>query len=457
MPKVLLSLLMLTAFSFSRAANEAPYDDSVPVPPDVTLLKQALVQRDHGFVGVWKTQIEQLEEALPRGQKLTDEFDARLDEATAKSAGPVDIFADPSYMKLQALKQDIDSLEGNLIASYETAWAVVLHRNDSPAGQQALAAEFIRGFHDLLKNSDEQRKLALASLAEKLHDSIERIEPLSERRDSGQSALLNELRNTLENLDLPDESGSYQETLPAIRETAKNLSDKTALAQDVAIGEEWARQVPVLERTGTFKNITGAGFPAKKWALTFDDGPHKTITAKIKQVLADHNTKATFFELSNQVKAYPAISKGVYDAGHEIGDHSIDHANLPKLTAAQVTNEVSGSRDAIQKSLAAQGVSYTIRYFRAPYGAGIFPPKSQKVMDAIAASGMTSVLWNVDSLDWQDKNSESVRKRVIKQMRAAGHGIILFHDIQSPTPTTLGLVFSDPYVTGNNIKFSGIN
>ena len=42
---------------------------------------------------------------------------------------------------------------------------------------------------------------------------------------------------------------------------------------------------------------------------------------------------------------------------------------------------------------------------------------------------MIHVFWNVDSLDWKDKNPETILARVKKAMAAEKKGIILFHDI----------------------------
>ena len=63
-------------------------------------------------------------------------------------------------------------------------------------------------------------------------------------------------------------------------------------------------------------------------ALTFDDGPHASITNQILETLKEYNAKATFFMLSKNVQFYPEIAKEVVKAGHEIGNHSITHVNL---------------------------------------------------------------------------------------------------------------------------------
>jgi peptidoglycan/xylan/chitin deacetylase (PgdA/CDA1 family) len=53
----------------------------------------------------------------------------------------------------------------------------------------------------------------------------------------------------------------------------------------------------------------------------------------------------------------------------------------------------------------------------------------------IAAQGMVHVFWNVDSLDWQDKNPPKIINRVNMQMNARGRGVVLFHDIHPTTVT----------------------
>ena len=68
-----------------------------------------------------------------------------------------------------------------------------------------------------------------------------------------------------------------------------------------------------LYKTGTF-------------ALTFDDGPHSTRTAKMLDVLKKHNVKAIFFVLTSQIdnSTFPLI-KRMLDEGHLVGSHGFTH------------------------------------------------------------------------------------------------------------------------------------
>jgi peptidoglycan/xylan/chitin deacetylase (PgdA/CDA1 family) len=65
--------------------------------------------------------------------------------------------------------------------------------------------------------------------------------------------------------------------------------------------------------------------------------------------------------------------------------------------------------------------------FRCPYGA--CGGANSKIRQMIADKHMMHVFWNVDSLDWQDLDPNSILARVQKQMETLGRGIVLFHDI----------------------------
>jgi len=49
--------------------------------------------------------------------------------------------------------------------------------------------------------------------------------------------------------------------------------------------------------------------PAKRIALTFDDGPHYKHTLEILDILAEHDIRATFFVIGINVEKYPSIVK----------------------------------------------------------------------------------------------------------------------------------------------------
>ena len=61
--------------------------------------------------------------------------------------------------------------------------------------------------------------------------------------------------------------------------------------------------------------------------LTFDDGPHPTITPFILDQLKKHNAKATFFCIGDNVIKYPEVFRQILAAGHSVGNHTQRHVN----------------------------------------------------------------------------------------------------------------------------------
>ncbi|MCM2278413.1 MAG: polysaccharide deacetylase family protein [Oligoflexia bacterium] len=217
----------------------------------------------------------------------------------------------------------------------------------------------------------------------------------------------------------------------ADQERARNIElnqEAESLATEMAAGEGEGR-TPQSDRVfpspGKEGNITGGSLPQGTWALTYDDGPSLRHTPVILQNLKNNNMKATFFWLVENVSRH-ALGDVVQGAGAEgmaRENHSWTHPNLPKLGAEALKHEIVDSTSKL-----AELYGDRPRFFRCPYGAGLNVPR---VRELIAEQEMIHVFWNVDSLDWQDKNAASVFERVKKQMAVQGSGVVLFHDIHS--------------------------
>lgn len=90
-------------------------------------------------------------------------------------------------------------------------------------------------------------------------------------------------------------------------------------------------------------------------ALTFDDGPHAEYTDQILDILEEHQTVATFFEVAVNLHRDPDAVRRAVDMGCEIGSHSYRHADLGKM-----------SQEAIQADLAAADELFTQVLGQAP-------------------------------------------------------------------------------------------
>ena len=155
-------------------------------------------------------------------------------------------------------------------------------------------------------------------------------------------------------------------------------------------------------------------------ALTFDDGP-VAGTASLLTLLKKKHVHATFFMVGSNVALHPALVRRMLADGNVLGNHTWDHAQLTRLSAAGVQQEIVRTNAAIKKATGTTPV-----LLRPPYGA-----TNSTVATIARQLGMAQILWNVDPLDWKDRNSATVTKRVLARARAGS--IVLSHDIH---PTT---------------------
>lgn len=150
-------------------------------------------------------------------------------------------------------------------------------------------------------------------------------------------------------------------------------------------------------------------------ALTFDDGPGR-YTAGLLDALREHSARATFFVLGQDVVAHPELVQAEFAAGHEIGNHSWSHPQLPKLTPAAIARQLSRTDEAIRE---ATGETPTL--FRPPYGL---------LDDAVReAADRPVVLWNHDTQDWKIRDAEKIAANVVEAARPGD--IVLMHDIHA--------------------------
>ncbi|PKQ33025.1 MAG: hypothetical protein CVT62_03000 [Actinobacteria bacterium HGW-Actinobacteria-2] len=155
-------------------------------------------------------------------------------------------------------------------------------------------------------------------------------------------------------------------------------------------------------------------------ALTFDDGP-VAGTASLLDVLKKKGVHATFFVVGKNAAVNPKIIRRMVAEGHVVGNHTWSHKQLTRLSADQMRTEITKASSAIEA-----GGAPAPTLLRPPYGA-----TNATVAQVAASLGMAQILWNVDPLDWKDRNSAKVTQRVLAATRAGS--IVLSHDIH---PTT---------------------
>lgn len=160
---------------------------------------------------------------------------------------------------------------------------------------------------------------------------------------------------------------------------------------------------------------------------TFDDcetALGQGIVARYVQTLQAHQVKkAVFFMTGNCYYSRPDLVALITKAGYEIGNHTKDHADLSRLSANQIANEIAGGPPGT-------------RLFRPPYGAGV---KNSALLSQIRARGLTLMMWNASG---GDSGTEGLKRSCDRILEDLVHtvrpgGVVLLHMFNPNSPSAL--------------------
>jgi len=121
-------------------------------------------------------------------------------------------------------------------------------------------------------------------------------------------------------------------------------------------------------------------------AISFDAAWGNEDTQQLIDILAQYGVKTTFFVVGEWVDKYPESVRALHEAGHEIMNHSKDHAHYNSLTTEKIIADVNACNDKIE---AITGVRPTL--IRCPYG-----EYDDHVIAAIRSIGMEPIQWDVE-------------------------------------------------------------
>ncbi|MGL9725360.1 MAG: polysaccharide deacetylase family protein [Wolbachia sp.] len=163
-------------------------------------------------------------------------------------------------------------------------------------------------------------------------------------------------------------------------------------------------------------------------ALTFDDGPSNNKANDILNVLESCKAKATFFLLGERInKKTSEVVRKIHKTGYELGNHSWSHRKLTLLTSEEQLQELEKTSIAIKNV-----IEQDVKWFRPPYGC-----YDDNLIKNTNRLNMYSILWTVDSLDWQGDKPEILVERVVSNVHNGA--IILFHDHNNKSNTVEAL------------------
>ncbi len=168
----------------------------------------------------------------------------------------------------------------------------------------------------------------------------------------------------------------------------------------------------------------------KRVFLTFDDGPSKTVTPLILDLLKKENIKATFFLLGSRVEYNPDLVKRAYDEGHYIANHGYSHQYSSIYSSIDsILAEYNKTEQCIQKALGDS--NYHSNLFRYPGGSngGKYNKLKQEAKEVLKQNQIAYLDWNALSNDAAGaKTKEELINNIKSTVGGKSSVVILMHD-----------------------------
>jgi peptidoglycan/xylan/chitin deacetylase (PgdA/CDA1 family) len=181
-----------------------------------------------------------------------------------------------------------------------------------------------------------------------------------------------------------------------------------------------------------YRNYGYSEKPEKYIALSFDDGPcapgDSGGTTAMLAELERLNVKATFFVIGQNIRNNQSAAKAIFNAGHELANHSDGYGGLGGTTAeATITTSLEAASAEIKKITGADPV-----LFRAPnvaYG--------NNLTKVCTEMGLAIIGVSVWSNDYQSITTEQIITNVVNNASLADGAIINCHESNTSGGRTL--------------------
>ena len=157
--------------------------------------------------------------------------------------------------------------------------------------------------------------------------------------------------------------------------------------------------------------------------LTFDDGPCPETTPTILDILRQHNVKATFFCVGDNIHKYPELFAQIKAEGHQVGNHTMHHSKGFYTNTNDYLNEIDECAALVGNNL-----------FRPPHG--LITPRQNSML---RNKSYKIIQWDVITYDWDAKHTSNDTFNIVKRYTRSG-SIIVMHDSIKAAPRTLKIL-----------------
>lgn len=140
---------------------------------------------------------------------------------------------------------------------------------------------------------------------------------------------------------------------------------------------------------------------------------------KMLETLKKHNVKATFFLEGRWTQNNPDLAKMIVAAGHEIGNHSYTHPDLKVSSDQKTKEEIVKTNEVIEAT-----TEQKVKWFAPPSGS-----YRDQTVNIAEGQGLLTVMWTVDTIDWQKPSPETIINRVVNKVENGS--MVLMHPTES--------------------------
>jgi probable sporulation protein (polysaccharide deacetylase family) len=138
------------------------------------------------------------------------------------------------------------------------------------------------------------------------------------------------------------------------------------------------------------------------------------------KTLDDNNIKITFFIGGSWGKRFPTLVTELGARGHELGNHTYSHPHPNTISKEKNKEQILRTEELVKELTTIKTSLYA-----PPYG-----EYNDTVLSAANELGYTTIMWSIDTIDWQRPPTDVVINRVMKKIHNGA--IILIH----PTDVT---------------------
>ena len=154
--------------------------------------------------------------------------------------------------------------------------------------------------------------------------------------------------------------------------------------------------------------------------LTFDAGYENGYTAKILDVLKEHNAPATFFLVGNYIETSPELVRRMVKEGHMVGNHTYSHPDMSEISTEAAFDE---ELTKLEKAYTEATGKKMEKYYRPPQG-----KYSEANLKMAKDMGYKTIFWSLAYVDWYESDQPTKEEAFEKLIPRVHPGaIVLLH------------------------------